>query len=156
MSNASDAEKKLLSLANDFIVHHAQKKTENMLALFARDGEIHFWGTGIDEEGSDINDLRSQFERDFNEVSKVEISPTDTKVFATEKSGVVIGNWNICYQLNGSHETEILALRTTIYADVTSGSWRIRHAHWSVAYGAQPTGRSFSSKQELNIQLEQE
>ncbi len=155
MPSKCDAEEQILSLANDFIMYHAQKKTGNMLALFAKDGEIHFWGTGIDEEGTDINDLRSQFERDFNEVSKIKISSNETKVFTTEQSGVVIGNWNICYQLNGSHQSESLALRTTIYADNTSGNWEIRHVHWSVAYGTQPSGYSLPSKQKMNIEIVQ-
>ncbi|MBM7073704.1 nuclear transport factor 2 family protein [Shewanella sp. 202IG2-18] len=154
MSFERSAEQELVELSNRFFEYHCQKKTDEIMALFSQDGDIHFWGTGIDEEGTGIDDLRMQFERDFKEVETLRITPETTRVFATPLSGIVTGNWITRYLLKGQTEYDELNLRATLYADVVDGEWRFRHAHWSIAYGSQPEGRSFPEHDEMTITIE--
>ncbi len=155
MSVEKSAEQQLVDLSNRFFELHCQKKSDALMELFSQDGDIHFWGTGVDEEGTGIDHLKLQFERDFNEVQTLKITPQSTRVFATPLSGIVTGNWITKYKLIGEDSYDELSLRATLYADVVDGVWRFRHAHWSIAYGSQPEGKSFPEHQEMTISVEQ-
>ncbi|MGB0894829.1 MAG: nuclear transport factor 2 family protein [Parashewanella sp.] len=126
---------KLQQLAHDFMESHALKQVDNIMNLFVADGNIHYWGASVGEEGFSREALQTFFERDFAEAENITFSIDDLTVFDTEFSGVIIGNWQINYQLKGEVDTQNITLRTTLYAELINECWKIRHAHWSVAYG---------------------
>ena len=111
MSIEKSAEQELVNLANQFFEYHCQKDTDGILSLFSQDADIHFWGTGIDEEGTSLEDLKQQFDRDFQEVVELKITAVSTKVFTTPLSGIVTGNWITKYLLKGETEYDELNLR---------------------------------------------
>ncbi|MRI32774.1 hypothetical protein EOPP23_07230 [Endozoicomonas sp. OPT23] len=133
----------LVDLAKNFAAHHSSQNSEAALRLFTHDQKIHYWGTGSDEEGFSISDLKSQLARDHSEVDQLQLSMNKPQLMTTESSGVLIAMWLARYQRQGSKQWHEMPLRGTLYGEQIDGQWLLRHGHWSVAFSEQPEGRSF-------------
>ncbi len=113
------------------------------MSLFHKEKSVHFWGTGKDEEGFSLPDLKTQLERDYSEVSDIKLTMKEHRILATEHSGVLVANWQVLFRMNNSDTLHDLTVRTTLYGEQSTNRWLLRHAHWSLAYGEQPEGHSF-------------
>ena len=113
--------------------------------LFSQD-EVHCFGTGIDEVLTNRDSLLYALERDFSELSTVELLP-EGKLTAIQTGEAVClcTNVEVRYSLKTSPEktSHMPKLRFTLLLEQQQGRWRMVQIHASAPLSSQEEGRSF-------------
>ena len=110
------------------------------------DDEIHCYGTGVDEVILNRDSLLYALERDFSELSTVELLP-EGKFTAIQTGGAVCICTDVAVQYSLKISPEKISnmpkLRFTMLLEQQQGSWRIIQLHASAPLSTQEEGRSF-------------
>ena len=139
-----------------YIQHYMDKNIEGLLDLFCATGDIHVWGTGIDEDINSLIDYTHCLMRDFNEADTLIKLGKTLHTFCHQSTASISCYWYVEYRPAQSTKEwcALPPLRSTLYLEQEGEVWKIRHAHWSFPFTEQP-GRaiiSFSSRiSTLNI-----
>ncbi|MGI9279099.1 MAG: nuclear transport factor 2 family protein [Endozoicomonas sp.] len=139
----ADDNKDLEVMMKDFVKAYDQGDVKAVAQFYVQDDGIDVWGTAKDEHATNLSEVKEALMRDFKE-AKTRITTHNNRTFTRGEAGVILSEWAVEYQHQGSSEwKQIPQVRTTLYVEKRDGVWKIRHAHWSDPQVYHPDGRSF-------------
>ncbi len=131
----------ILETLDQYSATYAEHDLDGILALFAPDPDIVVIGTGADEKRIGIEEVRQQFERNFNETEASSITWGWQHVSIVDGMAWVAADAVIAVRVAGKDTR--FPIRMTIILEQRHGFWLWVHRHASVPAAGQTMGRSY-------------
>lgn len=131
----------ILETLDRYSATYAHHDLDGILALFAPDPDIVLLGTGADEKRIGFDEVRQQFERNFNETEASTITWGWRHVSVVGNMAWVAADAAIAVRVAGKDVH--FPIRMTIVLEHRDGTWLWVHRHASVPATSQAMGKSY-------------
>ncbi len=134
----------ILETLDRYSATYARHDLDGILELFAPDPDIVLLGTGADEKRIGFDQIRQQFERNFNETEASTITWDWRHVAVVGSMAWVAADAVIAARVAGKDMQ--FPIRMTIVLERRDGAWLWVHRHASVPAAGQAMGKSYLTR----------
>ena len=132
-----------MSVLNGLAKSYGERDIDRVMALFAPDADVVWYGSGPDEKRIGTAEIRAQIERDWAQSDAASITYGHTSISSAGPVAWVAADLTFNVKVAGQ-EFDIDG-RLTNVLEKREGEWLMVQGHFSVPSTAQDEGESFPS-----------
>jgi ketosteroid isomerase-like protein len=137
----STTEAAVLAALKKWLETYASRDLEALMGLFKPDPKTIVIGTGADEKRVGLNEIRSQFERDYDQCEAISTELGWYSISTSDSVAWIAGE--ITFKVKASGQEIGLPTRITTVLELQAGQWLIALWHVSVPSAGQTDGESW-------------
>ena len=119
---------------------YKKKDMEALMACFAPDPDVVFYGTGADEKRIGLDGVRMQAQRDWNQTDSISMVFDDVSISAA--GSVAWAAIDGAFEIGVGGQVFAMPARVTMVLEKRNGSWLIVQGHFSAPAAGQAEGES--------------
>lgn len=134
-------QKAICNLLEEYSQAYHDKDIERILKLFVDSEELVVIGTGDDEWVNGINELKSGFERDFDQADSINVKFRDISISSSGNVAWISGHMNMDATVGG--QDIYLPGRLTAVVLNKNEKWLFANLHYSLPCDLQEEGKAW-------------
>lgn len=131
----------ILAVLHGFAAAYQGRDIDGMMAHFAPDPTLVFFGTGADEKRVGVDEIRAQIQRDFDQSERISITWGWYAITIAGRLAWVAAEAVVNAHVEG-HDLSV-PLRATFVCEERKRKWLVVQGHLSAPIPSQEAGHSF-------------
>ena len=134
-------EEEIMKVMAKIFEAYENKDLDAVSSFFAPDPDVVLIGTGIDEKGIGMEQIRAMIKRDFDQADTISVEIHWKSISAAESFAWLSSD--LINKVTVGDKELTLSGRLTALFENREDKWLIRQWHYSMPFSAQPEGQSF-------------